>query len=343
MQTMQRVRPMPFTEEQMQQIYNTNIIDFAVSNGFEVEKGDKATVHVKNSGGLYLFKHGRGYYCFTTERKGNIVDFAMDYFNLSKREAMEMILGCRAYEQTEHVIMPQEKMERGKMALPPRDENDRRVFAYLTKTRHIDPEIVQAMMRQGKVYQARQEVNGKVRRNCAFVGYDEQGAPRYCALRGPSADSSFRQDMENSDKTYGFVMEGSSRRVYEFEAPIDAMSHATLCKLHGIDWRKDYRVSEGCLSNRALKRFLETHPDVKEIVFCYDNDKDGKLADGTPHNHGQVRAEQEKAYFASLGYKTYIQTPTEKDFNKMLTSLYERPAQRQEDVSEDDEEEGLER
>ena len=59
MQVQQRGRPMPFTEEQMRQIYNTNIIDFAVRNGFEIEKSDKATVHVKHNGGLYLFKHGR--------------------------------------------------------------------------------------------------------------------------------------------------------------------------------------------------------------------------------------------------------------------------------------------
>ena len=42
MQVQQRGRPMPFTEEQMRQIYNTNIIDFAVRNGFEIEKSDKA-------------------------------------------------------------------------------------------------------------------------------------------------------------------------------------------------------------------------------------------------------------------------------------------------------------
>lgn len=48
----QVTRKMPFTEEQMQKIYNTNIIDFAREHGFEVEKGDKATLHVKNSGGF---------------------------------------------------------------------------------------------------------------------------------------------------------------------------------------------------------------------------------------------------------------------------------------------------
>jgi len=329
---------MPFTKEQMQQIYNTNIIDFAVKKGFKIEKSDKATVHVKNNGGLFLFKHGRGYYSFTEKKGGNIVEFAMRYLGLEKLEAMELILECRAYEQTTHVVAPQEKAERGTMALPPRDTDDRRVFAYLTKTRKIDPEIVQTMMKQGKVYQARQEVNGKVRRNCAFVGYDSKGVPRYCALRGPSADSRFRQDMENSDKTYGFLMEGRSNRVYEFEAPIDAMSHATLCKLQGIDWKQDYRISEGGLSDKALKKFLSEHPQIKEIVFCYDNDVDGKLADGTPHNHGQVRAAQAKEYFDSLGYTTYIQTPSQKDFNKILTSLYEQPIQRQRNRQENEEE-----
>lgn len=38
----QVTRKMPFTEEQMQKIYNTNIIDFAREHGFEVEKGDNA-------------------------------------------------------------------------------------------------------------------------------------------------------------------------------------------------------------------------------------------------------------------------------------------------------------
>lgn len=87
---------------------------------------------------------------------------------------MELILGSKAYEQTTHVVAPQEKPERGELQLPPRDQNDRRVFAYLTKTRKIDPEIVQDMMKQGRVYQSRQEINGKIRVNCAFIGYDER-------------------------------------------------------------------------------------------------------------------------------------------------------------------------
>lgn len=319
-----RSRPMPFTEEQMQQIFNTNLIDFAVQHGFEIEKGDRNTVHVKHSGGLYLFKHGRGYQCFSTQSKGNIVDFVKEYMGASDfKSAAEIILNCRAYEQTEHCVVPAEKEPRGDLVLPEKDRSFGRTIAYLTRTRGIDKEIVYAMIEQGKVYEARtvSEKTGYSFHNCAFVGYDEGRTPRYCALRAPSADSHFRQDVENSDKSYGFTMEGRSNRVYEFEAPIDAMSHATLCKLHGIDWQEDHRVSEGCLSDKALYRYLQLHPEIEEIVFCYDNDKDGKLADGTPHNHGQVQAEISAETFADLGYKCFIQTPQTKDFNQDLLTF----------------------
>ena len=315
-----RARGMPFTEEQMQKIYNTNLINFAVEHGFEIEKGDRNTVHVKHSGGLYLFKHGRGYTCFSKpDSKGNIVDFVREYMGaVDFKSAAEIILNCRAYESNEYNIPPVEKKPRGDLVLPPKDECFDRTIAYLTHTRGIDAEIVNAMIDQGRVYGARTEKSGYRFQNCAFVGYDERGTPRYCALRSPNADSHFRQDVENSDKTCGFTMEGHSNRVYEFEAPIDAMSHATLCKLHGIDWRKDHRVSEGCLSDKALHRYLRFHPEITEIVFCYDNDLEGKLADGTPHNHGQIQAKKSVGTYTNLGYKCFIQTPKTKDFNQDL-------------------------
>lgn len=316
-------RAMPFTEEQMAQIYGTNLIDFAVQHGFVIDphdkKHDKNCVHVKNSDGLYLFRHGRGYKQFKTEASGNIVDFVKQFMGATDfKSAAEIILGCRAYEQAEHFVAPVEKKARGDLVLPPKDNDFNRTIAYLVQTRGIDKEIVYAMINQNKVYQSRIEKNGSVFRNCAFVGYDGAGKPRYCALRAPSSENNFRQDIENSDKTYGFSMEGRSNRVYEFEAPIDAMSHATLCKLNGIDWREDHRISEGCLSDKALHHYLKEHPEINEIVFCYDNDIDGVLSDGTPHNHGQVKAQETAERFANLGYTVFIQTPNSKDFNNDL-------------------------
>lgn len=313
---------MPFTEEQMKQVFDTNIIDFAVRHGFEVEKGDRNTVHVKHSGGLYLFRHGRGYYQFAGEKSGNIIQFAQEYLGASDfKGAVELILGCRACGQTSVPAPPAEKKPRGKLVLPERDRDCNLTLTYLCQTRGIDREIVCTMINQGRVFQAVTRKDGYTFRNCAFVGYDDSGKPRYCSLRACGSSGQFRQDAENSDKTYGFCMEGRSCRVYEFEAPIDAMSHATLCKLYGIDWQADHRVAEGCLSDRALSRYLKHHPEISEIVFCYDNDMDGKDTRGQPRNHGQVQAERSALAFAKAGYKVFIQTPQTKDFNQDLVTF----------------------
>lgn len=324
-------RQLPFSEEQMKQVFDTNLIDFAVRHGFEIEKGDKNTVHVKHSGGLYLFRHGRGYFQFAGGKSGNIIQFVQEYMGIRDfKGAVEFILGCHAYEQTEHYVPVAEKKAKGELMLPEKDKGCSQTLAYLTRTRGIDHEIVRCMMEQEKIYQAVTHKNGYTFRNCAFVGYDENGKARYCALRAPGKGSKFRQDMENSDKTYGFCMEGSSNRVYEFEAPIDAMSHATLCKLHGIDWREDHRVAEGCLSDKALSRYLKLHPEVDEIVFCYDNDVDGKDARGQPHNHGQVQAGLSAEAFEKAGYRVYIQTPQGRDFNEDLMVFREMMEREQE-------------
>ena len=124
LQVQQRGRPMPFTEEQMRQIYNTNIIDFAVRNGFEIEKSDKATVHVKHNGGLYLFKHGRGYYSFTEERGGDIVEFAMNYLGLKKREAMEQILTAGKGRKGNDGITAQGHGRPPSICVPDKDKKD---------------------------------------------------------------------------------------------------------------------------------------------------------------------------------------------------------------------------
>lgn len=108
------------------------------------------------------------------------------------------------------------------------------------------------------------------------------------------------------------------------------MSHATLCKLHGIDWREDHRVAEGCLSDKALSRYLKLHPEVDEIVFCYDNDVDGKDARGQPHNHGQVQAGLSAEAFEKAGYRVYIQTPQGRDFNEDLMVFREMMEREQE-------------
>ena len=52
----------PFTEEQMKQVFETSLVDFAKNNGFNLKESDRKTFKVENMGGLFIFKDGKGFY-----------------------------------------------------------------------------------------------------------------------------------------------------------------------------------------------------------------------------------------------------------------------------------------
>lgn len=312
-------RPLPFTEEEMQKIFDTNLIQYAISQGFEAKKADRKSYHIKGYGGLYLFE--KGYKHFSRGESGNIIDFAREYQGLSFIDAVERILGTRAYTNTLPSLPT--TAERGELVLPKRSEDQTKAIHYLTEERCLDKEIVARLMEQGYIYQATTTTKdkGAVFQNCAFISFNNKGKARYCSLRGMGG-SKFRQDVVNSDKSYGFTIQGTGNRIFCFESPVDAISHATLFKLNGLDETADYRISEGCLSNKALSRFLSENPQIIEIVFCFDNDIDGKDHKGKPHNHGQEYAKKCIEKYRALGYAVYIQAPERKDFNADLQYIH---------------------
>ena len=314
--------PTPYTKEQIQKANSINLIEYAKLNGFQLENGGKQSLHAKNSGGLYFFRDSNRYYHFTTQKHGSPIDFVIQFEGKTFLEAVEILLNERPYTP-EFKPMQYRKEKRGELALPEKADNFKRVFWYLCTVRGIDPEIVFKMMDSGKVYQQ------AGRGNCVFVGFDEKNVPKYCAKRGTSTVKAYKGDETNSDKSYPFVMEGRSSRVYVLESPIDVMSHATLTKMKGnIDYTQDYRISLGCLSDKALERFLKANPAVKEIVFALDNDFDGKDADGQPRNHGQVTAAAFCKKYQDKGFKVFLQKPKAKDFNEDLCAVRAAEAER---------------
>lgn len=160
--------------------------------------------------------------------------------------------------------------------------------------------------------------------NCVFVGFDENENIKYASMRSITANSNFRQDVVGSDKQYGFLMPGISDEIYAFEAPIDAMSHATLFKLCGLDWKSDYRISLGGVYEGALNKFLEQHPYIKKITFCLDNDITGR------NNVYGVYSEQKEKYeirsllkqYKEKGYEVNTSFPVTKDYNNDLMVYY---------------------
>jgi hypothetical protein len=182
--------------------------------------------------------------------------------------------------------------------------------------RGIEPEVISLLMNEKKIYQEAKHGN------CVFVGYDTDNNPKYCAMRSSSEKSSFKMDAINSDKSYPFYYEGKSDLAIVSESPIDLMSHATISKIHGKDWKKDHRISLGCTWDGALEQYLKDHPEIKKIVFALDNDfnardKDGKRAP----NYGRMAAVKYCGKYGEKGYHCAIHRPHLKDFNQDLVEM----------------------
>lgn len=219
-------------------------------------------------------------------------------------------------------LLEEQREKKEKLVLPPKssDKNGSSAFHYLTETRCCDKDIVNKLMNEGDIFEAQTEAKGFKFKNVAFVGRDNKNKPKYCSLRS-IGKSVFKKDVTNSDKHYGFTMKAKnekSDRVFVCESAIDVISHATLTKMNNRDPYEDSRISMGGLFDKALDTFLAGNPQIKSIVFAFDNDTTGKDSKGNPHNHGQEFAKKCCEKYSKLGYKVQIQTPQGKDFNEVL-------------------------
>lgn len=215
-----------------------------------------------------------------------------------------------------------------KMILPKANSDAHRAFAYLVKTRHIDSQIVSQLMREHKIYE-----NDK--HSCVFVGYDKNGQEGYASIRSTyTMGNSYRGEVKNSDKRHCFTLNGKSDSVYVFEAPIDAMSHATLTKIGGWDWQDDWRIALGGVSDLGLEQFLKQHPEIKNIHFATDNDEQGKkVLENVYNTDGTIKKVGYMQKYKDKGYEVFREEPTHKDFNEDLCAFMEEQTPIQEDMS----------
>ena len=157
------------------------------------------------------------------------------------------------------------------LQMPEKSSDYKRSIAYLCQTRRIDYDIVKKLSAEKKILQEAKT------NNVGFVAYDATGQARHVFLRGTMSEKNFKKDAPGSDKSYAFCFGGreESKRVYVFEAAIDALSHATLAKRCSKE-TGDYRITLNGISSEGLDRFLSEHKNVKEIVLCTDNDVAGE-------------------------------------------------------------------
>lgn len=85
-----------FTEDEIRQANSVDILSLARGYGYEPEKAGRKAVHMKHSGGLYIFPENNRFFQWTGPDdgiKGGAIDFVMREEKLSFPEAVGKLIG----------------------------------------------------------------------------------------------------------------------------------------------------------------------------------------------------------------------------------------------------------
>ncbi len=182
-------------------------------------------------------------------------------------EAARMVLDSRAAPHSPLVELPTARS----LVLPPRNDNDNLVIAYLCGKRGLCRAVVEHCRAEGTLYESARY------HSCVFVGRDEAGTPRHAAIR--ATGGVFKQDAEGSDKRHTFALRGQKpgcTALYVYEAAIDALSGASLHLMNGEPWQERHYLSLAGVSPLPVVQYLATRPAIGTVYLCMDADEPGR-------------------------------------------------------------------
>lgn len=284
-----------FTQEELAQIRRTDMLDFLErKEGFSFKRAGSYFKCVEHNS-LIIYPNHQMWVWNSRNLKGlNCIDWLQKVDGYSFQDACAQMISIDSIEATtfKKVKTEENKKEPVPLDIPERQHHKyTQVFCYLTKSRCIDPDIVNFCFHQKLIYQ-------DIRNNAIFVGYDEDGNMKCLERRSTNTfmETKFRGNTAGSNLEYSFNIPcdnseySDKNRVYVFEAPIDLLSHCTMMKLaerskngdHADEncWRKQNRLALSGTSDVALEAYLKRNPHITEIDCCLDNDEAGiKAAD----------------------------------------------------------------
>ncbi len=293
----------PFTEEQKLRAGEVDLEEFLRSRGERlIRSGHDKRMESDHS----VTIRGSSWYDHAAQRGGGPISFLQNFYRMSYPDAMRTLLGGdggKAYPAARNLEPEPAKA----FALPERNSDMRRVYAYLIQQRHIDKDVITHFAKARLLYEDAEH------HNCVFVGTDENGIPRHAHKRSTNSyGEAFRINVEGSDPRYSFHHVGRDGHLFVFEAPIDMMSYITL---HPDRWQEHSYVACCGTSFLPVQQIADMMPKrIGELFLCLDNDKPGQTA-------SERMAEQCRPW----DVKVVLLLPEHKDWNEDL--VQQNPAQ----------------
>ncbi|WP_294908776.1 DUF3991 and toprim domain-containing protein [uncultured Ruminococcus sp.] len=286
-----------FTKEQREQARRTDLANFLISQGEKVKKSGSEYEWLDGSQKVTI--RGHLWYHQYEQKGGDAIDFVRRFYNKDYAEAVEMLLN-NCCGQTSPPIEKEHKP----FELPPRNDRMSRVFSYLLLTRGIDKDVLFEFVRRKMIYESADY------HNAVFVGYDSNGKPRHAHKRGTVTSNSYKGNVAGSQPEFSFHFNGTSDRIYLFEAPIDMLSFISM---HKKNWKSHSYAASCSVSDRVLFQCLKDNTNIKNVFLCFDNDEAGQIAN--KRIAGKLN---------SMNIQNEILVPNLKDWNEDLLFSDER-------------------
>lgn len=310
-----------YSKEQIKKANDITVLDIAYRLGYDIAKHTGNEYEVKSQGGVYINVEKNLFSKPSEAGFGGFgaIQFVMSMENKTFKEAVQYIISEEAELTHSKFNYQKEQMvnksynnkvsnekENKQLILPKKAENNKRVLAYLNKTRGIDLDIIQNVIDKDVLYQ---DDKG----NCIFVGKDTGGEAKYAHRKPTNTYKNFiAMDVKGTDKTVPFFIgDDKNEYVVVCESCVDALSFINIKKLEGKDYTKFNTISINGVGNyKAIDTYLENYPNTKGICFAFDDDYNKK------ENTGQLLANKFGEKYKKLNYKVYNSKPILNDFNE---------------------------
>jgi hypothetical protein len=283
-----------FTKEQREQARRTDLANFLISHGEKVKKSGSEYEWFDGSQKVTI--RGHLWYHQYEQKGGDAIDFVRRFYNKDYAEAIKMLLNGSGGQI---ITSPPIEKEHNPFELPPRNDRMSRVFSYLLLTRGIDKDVLYEFVRKEMLYESADF------HNAVFVGYDSSGKPRHAHKRGTVTSNPYKGNVAGSQPEFSFHFNGTSKKIFLFEAPIDMLSYISM---HKENWKEHSYAASCSVSDRVLFQCLKDNPNIKNVFLCFDNDEAGQTANKRIANK-----------LNKMNIQNEILVPNLKDWNEDLT------------------------
>ena len=278
-----------FTQHEIDTANRVDLAEFLSSRG----------ISLKKVSGQYLWEdqnvwiRDNKWYSHYEQTGGYCIDFVMKYLGLRFVDAVRLLNGENPLESYSSSKIG----NTSEFHMPERNADCYRIFMYLRNCRCIAPDIIDAFIKMGLLYEDGED------HCCVFVGRKDSDRAGHCHKR--SILTSYKQTVKSSQAEYAFHYIGTDDTIYVFEAPIDMLAYISM---HPDGWRQHSYVALCSVSEKALRHQLAVHPNLNRIVLCLDSDAAGQKA-----------VERIKESLEQKGYSNVlVEIPLHKDWDEDL-------------------------